>query len=39
MRKNRPVGRYALEAVMLLLSLLFLYPLFLAINNSFKSFW
>lgn len=38
MRKNRPVGRYALEAVMLLLSLLFLYPLFLAINNSFKSF-
>ncbi|KQO10800.1 carbohydrate ABC transporter permease [Paenibacillus sp. Leaf72] len=38
MRKNRPVGRYALEAVMLLFSLLFLYPLFLAINNSFKSF-
>ena len=38
MRKNRPVGRYALEAVMVLLSLLFLYPLFLAINNSFKSF-
>ncbi|SFF41635.1 raffinose/stachyose/melibiose transport system permease protein [Paenibacillus algorifonticola] len=38
MRKKRPAGRYALEAVMVLLSLLFLYPLFLAINNSFKSF-
>lgn len=31
-------GRILLEAGMIVLSLLFLYPLFLAINNSFKSF-
>ncbi|MDQ8738214.1 carbohydrate ABC transporter permease [Paenibacillus sp. LHD-38] len=31
-------GRIVLEIVMVLLSLVFLYPLFLAINNSFKSF-
>lgn len=31
-------GRLALEIAMILLSLMFLYPLFLAIINSFKSF-
>lgn len=31
-------GRFALEIAMVLLSLLFLYPLFLAVNNSLKSF-
>lgn len=31
-------GRLTLEIVMVLLSILFLYPLFLAINNSLKSF-
>lgn len=31
-------GRLILEIVMVLLSVLFLYPLFLAINNSLKSF-
>lgn len=32
------IGKIALEIVLVLCSLLFLYPLFLAINNSFKSF-
>jgi len=36
--KNKTFGRIILEIVMFLASLLFLYPLFLAINNSFKSF-
>jgi raffinose/stachyose/melibiose transport system permease protein len=35
--RNR-AGRFTLEVVMVLLSLLFLYPLFLTIINSFKSF-
>ncbi|MGO4950924.1 MULTISPECIES: carbohydrate ABC transporter permease [Paenibacillus] len=37
MQRSR-TGRILLEAGMIVLSLLFLYPLFLAINNSFKSF-
>ena len=37
MQRSR-TGRILLEAGMIILSLLFLYPLFLAINNSFKSF-
>ncbi|MFB5674129.1 carbohydrate ABC transporter permease [Paenibacillus terreus] len=37
MKKNK-AGRILLEIVMIILSLLFLYPLFLAVNNSFKSF-
>ncbi|MFB5763373.1 carbohydrate ABC transporter permease [Paenibacillus medicaginis] len=37
MKKNK-AGRILLEVVMIILSLLFLYPLFLAVNNSFKSF-
>ncbi|ALP36967.1 sugar ABC transporter permease [Paenibacillus sp. IHB B 3084] len=37
MQRSR-MGRILLEAGMIVLSLLFLYPLFLAINNSFKSF-
>lgn len=37
MKKNK-AGRILLEIVMIVLSLLFLYPLFLAVNNSFKSF-
>ncbi|MDP1510527.1 carbohydrate ABC transporter permease [Paenibacillus sp. CMAA1739] len=37
MQRSRTV-RILLEAGMIVLSLLFLYPLFLAINNSFKSF-
>jgi raffinose/stachyose/melibiose transport system permease protein len=37
MQRSR-TGRILLEAGMVILSLLFLYPLFLAINNSFKSF-
>ncbi|MGG1615129.1 carbohydrate ABC transporter permease [Paenibacillus sp. NRS-1782] len=36
--QRRRMGRILLEASMIVLSLLFLYPLFLAINNSFKSF-
>ncbi|RED58129.1 carbohydrate ABC transporter permease [Cohnella lupini] len=37
--KNRSrAGRIVLEVLMVLLSLLFLYPLFLAIINSFKTF-
>ncbi|MFD1956898.1 carbohydrate ABC transporter permease [Paenibacillus thailandensis] len=36
--KPNKAGRFALEAVMFVLSLVFLYPLFLAINNSLKSF-
>ncbi|MBE0336196.1 carbohydrate ABC transporter permease [Paenibacillus sp. 28ISP30-2] len=36
--QRRRMGRILLEAGMIVLSLLFLYPLFLAINNSFKSF-
>ncbi|MDQ0062247.1 carbohydrate ABC transporter permease [Paenibacillus harenae] len=40
MKRNRQgkAGRIVLEIVMVLLSLVFLYPLFLAINNSLKSF-
>ncbi|CAM3384942.1 carbohydrate ABC transporter permease [Paenibacillus lupini] len=38
MNRQSKAGRIILEVVMVLLSLLFLYPLFLAINNSFKSF-
>ncbi|WP_018750125.1 carbohydrate ABC transporter permease [Paenibacillus sanguinis] len=37
MNKNK-VGRIILEIGMVLLSILFLYPLFLTINNSLKSF-
>lgn len=37
MTKNR-AGRFVLEIVMVLLSILFLYPLFLTIINSLKSF-
>ncbi|MGZ0038832.1 carbohydrate ABC transporter permease [Paenibacillus ottowii] len=37
MQRSR-TARILLEAGMIVLSLLFLYPLFLAINNSFKSF-
>lgn len=36
--KGKKAGKIALEIGMVLLSLLFLYPLFLTINNSFKSF-
>lgn len=36
--KQNKAGRFVLEIVMVLISLLFLYPLFLAINNSLKSF-
>ncbi|MNO45344.1 L-arabinose transport system permease protein AraQ [compost metagenome] len=36
--KNKKAGRIALEAVMVIFSLIFLYPLFLTIINSFKSF-
>ncbi|MNZ42580.1 L-arabinose transport system permease protein AraQ [compost metagenome] len=36
--KNKKTGRIALEAVMVIFSLIFLYPLFLTIINSFKSF-
>ncbi|GIO12955.1 sugar ABC transporter permease [Cohnella xylanilytica] len=36
--KNNVVGRVIGEIVLILLALLFLYPLFLAIFNSFKSF-
>ncbi|GIP16452.1 sugar ABC transporter permease [Paenibacillus montaniterrae] len=38
MQKRGIVGKVALEVILVLCSLLFLYPLFLAINNSFKSF-
>ncbi|WP_336790637.1 carbohydrate ABC transporter permease [Paenibacillus sp. MMO-177] len=38
MNRQSKAGRIILEVVMVLLSLLFLYPLFLAIINSFKSF-
>ncbi|GLX67354.1 carbohydrate ABC transporter permease [Paenibacillus glycanilyticus] len=38
MNRQSKSGRIILEVVMVLLSLLFLYPLFLAIINSFKSF-
>lgn len=38
MKSNTKAGRITLEVFMVLLSLLFLYPLFLTINNSFKSF-
>ncbi|WP_435168641.1 carbohydrate ABC transporter permease [Paenibacillus glycanilyticus] len=38
MNRQSKAGRITLEVVIVLLSLLFLYPLFLAINNSFKSF-
>lgn len=38
MQKRGIVGKIALEVILVLCSLLFLYPLFLAINNSFKSF-
>lgn len=38
MQTKNKYGRIVLEIVMVLISLLFLYPLFLAINNSFKSF-
>lgn len=38
MNRQSKAGRITLEFLMVLLSLLFLYPLFLAINNSFKSF-
>jgi len=38
MKNRKTIGRIILEIVMFLASLLFLYPLFLAINNSFKSF-
>ncbi|SFE84559.1 raffinose/stachyose/melibiose transport system permease protein [Paenibacillus catalpae] len=38
MNRQSRAGRIILEVVMVLFSLLFLYPLFLAINNSFKSF-
>ncbi|ACS99065.1 carbohydrate ABC transporter permease [Paenibacillus sp. JDR-2] len=38
MNRQSKAGRIILEVVMVLFSLLFLYPLFLAINNSFKSF-
>ncbi|MGO4369423.1 carbohydrate ABC transporter permease [Paenibacillus sp. 2TAB19] len=40
MKRSRQgkAGRIVLEIVMVLLSLVFLYPLFLAINNSLKSF-
>lgn len=38
MKTKKKFGRVVLEIVMVLISLLFLYPLFLAINNSFKSF-
>ncbi|MCM3630319.1 carbohydrate ABC transporter permease [Paenibacillus glycanilyticus] len=38
MNRQSKAGRIILEILMVLLSLLFLYPLFLAINNSFKSF-
>ncbi|NIK69214.1 MULTISPECIES: carbohydrate ABC transporter permease [unclassified Paenibacillus] len=38
MNRQSKAGRITLEVVMVLLSLLFLYPLFLAIINSFKSF-
>ncbi|WP_336776003.1 carbohydrate ABC transporter permease [Paenibacillus sp. MMO-58] len=38
MNRQSKAGRIILEIVMVLFSLLFLYPLFLAINNSFKSF-
>lgn len=37
MKKNK-IGRIVLEIVMILLSLLFLYPIFLTINNSLKNF-
>ncbi|MDP4099091.1 carbohydrate ABC transporter permease [Paenibacillus sp. P96] len=37
MKKSR-AGRILLEIGMIILSILFLYPLFLAVNNSFKSF-
>ncbi|PZD97595.1 carbohydrate ABC transporter permease [Paenibacillus sambharensis] len=37
MKRSR-AGRLVLEIAMILLSLLFLYPLFLAVNNSLKSF-
>ncbi|CAM4287296.1 carbohydrate ABC transporter permease [Paenibacillus tarimensis] len=37
MKRSR-AGRLVLEISMILLSLLFLYPLFLAVNNSLKSF-
>ncbi|MBW7455369.1 carbohydrate ABC transporter permease [Paenibacillus sepulcri] len=36
--KTNKAGRWTLEIGMIILSLLFLYPLFLAINNSLKSF-
>jgi len=38
MKTRKTFGRIIVEIVMVLASLLFLYPLFLAINNSFKSF-
>lgn len=38
MNTNRKAGRIILEVVMVILSLLFLYPLFLTIINSLKSF-
>ncbi|MFC6333734.1 carbohydrate ABC transporter permease [Paenibacillus septentrionalis] len=38
MKARKKLSRMILEIVMVLASLLFLYPLFLAINNSFKSF-
>ncbi|MRN53016.1 carbohydrate ABC transporter permease [Paenibacillus monticola] len=37
-KNNNKTGRIVVEVVMVLLSLLFLYPLFLTILNSFKSF-
>lgn len=36
--KSNKTGRIILEIVLVLLSLVFLYPLFLTINNSFKTF-
>lgn len=36
--KGHKAGRIILEVVLVLLSLVFLYPLFLTINNSFKTF-
>ncbi|KUP26333.1 carbohydrate ABC transporter permease [Paenibacillus sp. DMB5] len=38
MKTNNKTGKIILEIVLVLLSLLFLYPLFLTIINSFKSF-
>lgn len=38
MNTRRTIGKIALEIFMVLLSFVFLYPLFVAINNSFKTF-